>query len=114
ERRRAEGESKRADWERKQALASAEQVKLQQKATEAQRLAAREEADRAREVTRFLVGMFDATDPLGLNGTSFNQPQRAGEELKARELIERAVERITADKSAPPRARADILDAAGN
>src|SRR5207253_2953295 len=59
-RRLAEGERKRADEERDAARNAAEEVKRQQKATEFQRLAAREEADRARQVTRFLVGMFDA------------------------------------------------------
>src|SRR5262249_34832349 len=64
--RRAEAERKRADEERDAARAAAEEVKRQKDAAETQRRAAQEQAGRARAVTRFMVDMFQTSDPLGL------------------------------------------------
>jgi tetratricopeptide (TPR) repeat protein len=114
QRQQAEQQRRRADEERRHAQAYALEVKLQKEEADSQRLAAREEADRSRQVTQFLVGLFEASDPLGLNGFTFGLVSKTGEELTAQELLDRGAKRIASSQNAQPRARADILDAVGN
>jgi serine/threonine-protein kinase len=98
---------------RRDAQKQRDEARKQKQAAEAQRGLAREEADRSRQVTRFLVGLFEASDPLGLNGFVGGLVNRTGEDLTARELLARAVKAIALDPKTKPRVRADILDAVG-
>jgi tetratricopeptide (TPR) repeat protein len=110
----AVGEHRRADTERKAALAAEEEAKKQRREAETQRGVAREEADRARDVSRFLVGLFEASDPLGLNGFTLPLVNRTGEKLTAAELLDRGADRIAVYLKGQPRTHAAVLDTIGN
>ncbi|MCI0456531.1 MAG: tetratricopeptide repeat protein [Gemmataceae bacterium] len=111
----AEDERRRADEERDRARKAALVAERQKKEADEQRLLAREQADRARQVTDSLKGMFEVSDPMGLNGFFYgSSDQLAGTELTALALIDYCKERVHKSKHASPRVRADILDTIGN
>jgi tetratricopeptide (TPR) repeat protein len=103
----AQAEHKRADQERNLAEAAAEDARRRKKEAE-------DQAQRAQQVTSYLVGLFEASDPLGLNGFIGGLVSKPGEGLTAKELLERGAKRITAKEELAPRVRADILDTLGN
>ena len=64
----------------------------------------------------FLVGSFQASDPVGLGGVPFFIPKSDDEELKATDILIRGVERLQTDEELKeqPLARAAIMDAIGD
>lgn len=65
---------------------------------------ANRQAEAARQVTRFLIDMFEVADPL----------REAGVDITARELLERGARRVREDLPGQPLIRAQLLDAIAN
>lgn len=63
----------------------------------------RQERDKAREVTAFMVDLFEGADPWGVYGDS----------LPARSLVDRGAERVDRELGRNPEARGTLLDALG-
>src|SRR5262249_22584539 len=72
------------------------------------------EARKAEKVSEVLAGMFEASDPLGLNGYSFFTPREQGERLTALQLLDRQAEKVTNAFKDQPLLRATLLDSIGN
>jgi serine/threonine protein kinase/Tfp pilus assembly protein PilF len=72
------------------------------------------EAAKANQVVDFLIGTFQTSDPLGLNGLSFYIPKSTGESLTAKEILERGAAKCEKEFANQPEVRAKILDAIGN
>jgi tetratricopeptide (TPR) repeat protein/tRNA A-37 threonylcarbamoyl transferase component Bud32 len=85
--------------------------RLRQTLEQSQR--ARMEADKSLAVTRFLIGTFEASDPLGLSTLPARIPRETGEKLTALEVLDRGAARLEADTSTPPSIRAAIHDTIG-
>jgi tetratricopeptide (TPR) repeat protein/tRNA A-37 threonylcarbamoyl transferase component Bud32 len=127
-RAKAEEEQRRADRERNLANGFAAQANRQHQEAEKQRIeaekqrgeaekqrtAAKEQAERSQLVTRLMLGMFESSDPLGLNGFSFGLVNKTGEDLTSRDLLDRAAKVVASNAEAPPLVRAAILDTVGN
>jgi eukaryotic-like serine/threonine-protein kinase len=102
ERDRAESERQRA--EAAQVLAEAERARAEAERdrTEAALRRARVEVEKAEQVTKFLVGLFESSDPA----------QARGEDLTVRQVLDRGLEQ--ADRlPAEPEVRAELLSAMG-
>jgi eukaryotic-like serine/threonine-protein kinase len=100
ERNRARSEYQRAEAEAGRALAAERSSRSAQSQAEADRDRAEMEVGKAEQVTEFLVGLFEAFDPT----------DSRGENLSARQLLERGVahvERLSGD----PQAQADLFEA---
>jgi len=78
-------------------------VTFQARAIERQRQRAEIEAAKASEVERFVLGLFQSSDPAST----------PGREVTARELLERGVERIGSELADQPEVRARLLSALG-
>jgi tetratricopeptide (TPR) repeat protein len=74
---------------------------------------ARREASKANQTAQVLTGMFEAADPLGLNGVLLLKP-RAGEALTAREILDRGAKMVARDLDGEPETQAKLLDTLGN
>jgi len=102
----ARNETKRADQNAAQALReSAKAVAEAEKA--------RNESERANQVARFLVGLFDAADPIGLTGYAFGPDPARGSKVTAKELLDQGVKKIRGDLKEQPEVRAAILTTIG-
>jgi eukaryotic-like serine/threonine-protein kinase len=100
ERNRARWEYERAEAEAGRAMAAERRSQRAQSQAEGDRDRAEMEVRKAEQVTDFLVGLFEAFDPT----------DSRGENLSARQLLERGVaqaERLTGD----PQAQADLFEA---
>lgn len=76
-------------------------------AAEAARDEARQEAETAEEVTAFLVGLFDVSDP-------FSNEAARGDTLTARSLLQRGLDRVDRELADRPAVRAALLDKIGS
>jgi tetratricopeptide (TPR) repeat protein len=107
-----------AAGERAQELA-VEAQQQQKKAEKQSRLAVREaeraskEAARANRTAQVLVGMFEATDPLGLDGIPALKP-RASQSMPVAAVLDRGAQRVIADLAREPATQARLLDTIGN
>jgi tetratricopeptide (TPR) repeat protein len=111
----AERERRRADDERKSARRAAAEAKRQEKEADDQRRAAHEQADRSQQVTEALKGMFEVSDPLGVQGFLYGSSDKlAGTRITALDLLGFCKERLKKSQGTSPRVRADILDTIGN
>jgi serine/threonine protein kinase/Tfp pilus assembly protein PilF len=110
----AESETQRANKERNLARDLTTEAEWQTKRADDERNAAGMQARRSRQVSRVLTGMFDASDPLGLNGVAFGLSHRAGQNLMARDLLERALQATKDDAKLSPTVKADVYQAIGN
>lgn len=110
----AEENATKASQERKRAEENADKALQQRQRAERESARAIAEANKAKSVTQFMIGLFEASDPFGLGGYSFYIPKAMGEKLTAREILQRGADKIAADKQTPPRTRAAILDTIGN
>jgi tetratricopeptide (TPR) repeat protein len=61
-----------------------------------------------------LGGMFEASDPMGLNSTSIIFPHRTGEKLSAQDLLDRGAKKCEQDLKDSPELQATILVSIGN
>jgi tetratricopeptide (TPR) repeat protein/tRNA A-37 threonylcarbamoyl transferase component Bud32 len=88
-----------------QASAAAEQA--QKKAEEASNTAikqeqiARVEAEKSREFSDLLLGVFESADPTGMQGYTFASAQVGSSQLSAREILDRAVAKLQKLKGRP-------------
>jgi tetratricopeptide (TPR) repeat protein len=111
----AERERRRADDERESARRAAEEAKRQKKEADDQRREAREQAVRSQLVTESLKGMFEVSDPLGVQGFLYGSSDKlAGTRITALDLLGFCKERLKKSQDVSPRVRADILDTIGN
>ena len=74
---------------------------------------AEDETGKAGEVTNFLVGTFEASDPLGIDCPELYIPKKWGEMLTAQELLERGEKKCRADLADRPAVQAKVLDTIG-
>jgi tetratricopeptide (TPR) repeat protein len=111
----AEQERHRADDERVRARKAADEAERQKKEADDQRREAREQADRSRQVTEALKGMFEVSDPLGIQGFFHGASDKlVGTRITALDLLGFCKERLKKSQGYRPRVRADILDTIGN
>ncbi len=117
--RQADTQRVAAETARGQAQQSAAEARQQQTIAEAQTRLARAEADKASrearkasETAQVLIGMFEATDPLGLNGIA-SLKVKGGEDLTALQMLERGARRVERDLGAEPETQAKLLDTIG-
>src|SRR5262249_46486599 len=113
-REQADVESDRARTERDLAKQYAAEAEAQKKKAEGQRKATQEHAARARQASKILTGMFDSSDPLGLNGFTFGVNHKAGQTLRASDLLERAVKLTEDDAKLDPVVKAIVYHDVGN
>jgi serine/threonine protein kinase/tetratricopeptide (TPR) repeat protein len=109
---RAENEATTAVAERRRAEGNAAEARKQQGIAEAQRAVALAEAAKAGKIAEVLAGMFEASDPLGLNGAPL-LAFRSGDTLTAREILDRGAARVVNDLKAEPEVRAKLMDTLG-
>jgi tetratricopeptide (TPR) repeat protein/tRNA A-37 threonylcarbamoyl transferase component Bud32 len=121
--RTALGEAKRADDNFSKAVGAQKEAETQaklarelaQKAENSAALALKEaeravrESKRAAKVAHFLVGLFDASDPIGLTGYVFGADPSAGAKLTAKNILERGAGKIQAELKDEPEVRAALL-----
>jgi tetratricopeptide (TPR) repeat protein len=75
---------------------------------------ARTEATRAEGVAEFLGGLFEASDPLQISGTTAAIPRLRSEQLTAREMLLRGAEQLDQQSDLSPDARATLALRIGN
>lgn len=75
---------------------------------------ANQEAEIARELSGFLIGLFQSSDPLGLEGLGFRSSAEAGKTLLARDLLDHGAERLAAEFDEPTLTKAALVDGIGN
>ena len=80
-------------------------------AEQAQR--AREEADAARRVAQFMIGLFEGSDPIGLGGQTIGRRPGVNEEPTALELLDQGSRQLESQLQTSPRIRAALTDAVG-
>jgi serine/threonine protein kinase/tetratricopeptide (TPR) repeat protein len=98
-----------ADKERTARLHAAEaekQALLEKDRANAEAIASRQLAD-------FMASLFQSSDPLGFEGLGFRTGDESGKKLLARDLVDRAAERIE-EYHGPTLTRATLLDSLGN
>jgi len=99
----AQGERDRAELAQGRALAEADR--------------ARGEARKSRMLSDFLVGLFQSSDPLGLEGHGFREPSESVRDLTSVQLLRRGAERLQGLKQSEAvdqTATAVLMDAIGN
>jgi serine/threonine protein kinase/tetratricopeptide (TPR) repeat protein len=121
ESRRSEAEEQRqlAKEKEGEAIAQKAAVERQKRIAEdktrlaqAEALRATREAAKANRITQVLTGMFEASDPLGLNGAPL-LAVKTGETLTARQILDRGAARLATDLKEEPEVRARLLDTLG-
>jgi tetratricopeptide (TPR) repeat protein len=85
-----------------------------QQAADGQRLRAEAESQRAKKVRALLAGMFTASDPVGLDSLVPGLPAGGGPPPTAREVLERAADRLRTELLDEPLVRAEALDTLGD
>jgi tetratricopeptide (TPR) repeat protein len=74
---------------------------------------AQAEAKKAEQMAQFLIGTFQAADPLGLDAVGFTIPRATGERLTAEEVLDRGAAKVR-ELGGSPVVQARVLDAIGN
>ena len=136
-REEAEGARRLADAERSRALNLAEQkttlaaemsaLAFEKAALAAQKSALaeqnsklaqdeRQEADKSRRLSEFLISIFRSADPIGQGGATFFIPSGDSDKLTARQILGDGTARVRTDNDLAnyPVARAAIMDAIGD
>ncbi len=85
-----------------------------QKQAERDREDARQKGKTAEEITEFLIGLFQASDPTGLTGFGFRSAQQKGADLKARDLLVFGTRKVQEQLKTEPIIKAALLDQLGN
>jgi serine/threonine protein kinase/tetratricopeptide (TPR) repeat protein len=101
--RRERSQKKRAESAEMQAIAEAKHT--------------REEARKAKELSDFMVRLFQSGDPLGLEGQGFRTPTERGRDITAAELLRRGASMVDQKKPEGEEEKlvhATLLDAIGN
>jgi serine/threonine protein kinase/tetratricopeptide (TPR) repeat protein len=98
---REKGEVEKQQEERQKQLERAEKAEVQ----------TRVEAERAREVSGFLLKLFKDADPIALSLSDRTPGKTWGPKLRALELVDRGRERLRTELRKDPAARAAVLQA---
>jgi tetratricopeptide (TPR) repeat protein len=114
QRRKADSAREFAEGETRRARESAIDADNQRRRADTERDAAQQQAQRARQVSTVLTGMFNASDPIGLNGLTFGLTNRAGQSYTSRDLLERALQLTRDDARLAPAVKAEVYLAVGN
>jgi tetratricopeptide (TPR) repeat protein/tRNA A-37 threonylcarbamoyl transferase component Bud32 len=116
ERAEARHQQGRAEEAATEANVNAEEAGRRQAEADAERRRAETEAAKARKVSEYLAGIFRGADPLRLHEFTFIPLGRPGGELRARDLLNQAVQRLADDRELhdQPTLRAAVMDAVGN
>jgi tetratricopeptide (TPR) repeat protein len=75
---------------------------------------AHSEAEQRAKVAQFLVGLFEAADPIGYYGYSMRASNETGQKLTARELLDRGAKKIKGAAQVDPLTQATLMDTIGN
>jgi serine/threonine protein kinase len=75
---------------------------------------AKKETITAKAVSGFLVGMFEGSDPIGLNGFRFGVIDKSRADLTAKEILEQGAKTIVDELIDEPAARATLMNTIGN
>ncbi|MFT7619456.1 MAG: serine/threonine protein kinase [Planctomycetota bacterium] len=75
---------------------------------------AKEEAETARQVAKFIIGLFEESDPIALAGRSFGANSQEGQVLTARDVLDRGAKQLGTTLLDQPKVRAKLLDTVGN
>jgi tetratricopeptide (TPR) repeat protein len=75
---------------------------------------ARDKAQMTLQLTEYLIGLFNVSDPTGLEGLGLRKGQDKGVKLSARELLDIAAEKIKIELKDRPVIKAQLLDVLGN
>jgi tetratricopeptide (TPR) repeat protein/predicted Ser/Thr protein kinase len=109
-----------ADGQRRRAEAGETEAKrlqgvAERNADEAKRqeIAAATALKQSQALSTILLGLFEASDPLGLSGSGAFVPRASGEKVTARELLEEGANRIKTLPDLSPDVRAHIIDRIG-
>jgi tetratricopeptide (TPR) repeat protein len=72
------------------------------------------EARKAQQISEVLAGLFQASDPIGINGFGFFNPASGGSTLTVGTLLDSGVERVQREFGGEPGLQAALLYAIGN
>jgi tetratricopeptide (TPR) repeat protein len=100
---------------RQEEIAKERELFAKQKAQELENVTAiaLAEADKAKRVSEFLGGIFDASDPLGVMAAANYIPKDIGQHVTAVEILGHGAKRIREDKSLSDETRAHLQDRIG-
>jgi tetratricopeptide (TPR) repeat protein len=105
---------RQADAQRVRAEGLAEDARQKGTLAEEQGQVARTEADKARQVARFLTQMFQAPDPLGLDGVPLFAPRPEERVTQAAQaVLDRGADSLAHRLHEQPEVRAELLDTIG-
>jgi tetratricopeptide (TPR) repeat protein len=108
----ANAERATAEAERQRAEDNATHARGQQTVAETQSRLAQAEAAKAKKIAEVLTGMFEAADPLGLNGSGL-LPTPSGKDLTARDILKQGALLVTKELDKEPEVKAQLLDTLG-
>jgi serine/threonine protein kinase/tetratricopeptide (TPR) repeat protein len=116
DRKQREAERARQDADLQKQVAEAQTVEAQRQEQIARKSQERAEAEATKksEIARFLTGMFDASDPIGLGNVSFYIPRRPDEKLKASDILKRGADKIGSELEGQPVVKAAIMATIGD
>jgi tetratricopeptide (TPR) repeat protein len=116
ERARAREAAQKEDAEQARARAEADARRAQQAEQKAREHARRAAAEgrRARKVSQMFTGLFESADPLGIHTPGVTPGKEKGQNLTARELLDRGRERVLAETEEDPLVRAELLHTLGD
>jgi serine/threonine protein kinase len=106
-RTRAEENADKEHTARLHAAEAEKQAQVEKERANAEAVASKQLAD-------FMLWLFQSSDPLGFEGLGFRTGDESGKKLLARDLVDRAAERIEREYAGPTLTRATLLDSLGN
>jgi len=111
----------RADHRERLANFNAEQAKEQKRLADEKAEIARQqeeialaEAAKSLQLAKFMTDVFEAPDPLGFHAASSHTPERLGDTMTARKLLQRGLENLERQRDLPEDVRAALLDRVGS
>src|SRR5262249_35820349 len=112
--RETERARKEADEQKQLAEAQTAEAQRQELIARTNQERAQAEATKKSEIARFLTGMFEASDPIGLGNVSFYIPRRPDEKLKASDILKRGAEKISSELQGQPVVKAAVMATIGD
>jgi tetratricopeptide (TPR) repeat protein len=110
----AEAARVRAEASEREERRQLEAARIAQCNAQAEEQRARREAATATRIADFLTSIFQSADPYGLEGIGFRTgPEEQVSRISARDILERAAERIPRELAAEPVVQARLMDTVG-
>jgi serine/threonine-protein kinase len=109
-----DGKQRETERAGKDAAEQKEEAERQASIAHDNQLRAEAEVRKASEIARFLTGMFEASDPIGLGTVSFYIPRRPDEKLKASDILKRGAEKIGSELEGEPVVKAAVMATIGD